>query len=113
MLVLIGIIGFIACFAFSLGPVMWVMLSELFPNKYRGLAIGTIGFFNSFSSWFIQQIFPWELTNLGASLTFLIYAGIAVLGIFVFLAYLPETKGQSLEEIEESLISKWHVNYYK
>ena len=106
LLVLIGIIGFIACFAFSLGPVMWVMLSELYPNKFRGLAIGTIGFFNSFSSWFIQQIFPWELTNLGASLTFLIYAGIAALGIFVFLAYLPETKGQSLEEIEESLISK-------
>ena len=57
LLVLIGIIGFIACFAFSLGPVMWVMLSELFPNKYRGLAIGTIGFsillqvgsFNKFS----------------------------------------------------------------
>ena len=82
------------------------MLSELFPNKYRGLAIGTIGFFNSFASWFIQQIFPWELTNFGASLTFLIYAGIAAIGVLISLIYLPETKGQSLEEIEELLLSK-------
>ncbi len=49
-LVLIGILGFIACFAFSLGPVMWVMLSELYPIKYRGLAIGVIAFINSFIS---------------------------------------------------------------
>ena len=47
-LILIGILGFIACFAFSLGPVMWVLLSELFPLKYRGLAIGSIAFVNSY-----------------------------------------------------------------
>ena len=41
-LVLVGILGFIACFAFSLGPVMWVMLSELLPNLYGGLAIGVM-----------------------------------------------------------------------
>ena len=57
LLVLIGIIGFIDCFAFSLGQVMWVKLSELFPNRNLGLAIGVIGFVNSFSSWLIQQIF--------------------------------------------------------
>ena len=51
VLVLVGILGFIACFAFSLGPVMWVLLSELYPIKYRGLAIGAIGFVNSFVSW--------------------------------------------------------------
>ena len=45
-LILIGILGFIACFAFSLGPVMWVLLSELYPLKYRGLAIGIIAFVN-------------------------------------------------------------------
>jgi MFS family permease len=99
-LVLFGIFGFIACFAFSLGPIMWVMLSELFPNKYRGLAIGVIGFVNSFTSWTIQQVFPWELSNLGSSLTFLIYGLIAVFGVVMFMKYLPETKGKSLEEIE-------------
>jgi len=69
-LVLAGILGFIACFAFSLGPVMWVMLSELYPVKYRGLAIGVIGFVNSFVSWLVQQIFPWELSNLGNAMSF-------------------------------------------
>ena len=93
-LVLLGILGFIACFAFSLGPIMWVMLSELFPNKFRGLAIGVIGFVNSFASWTIQQIFPWELSNLGSALTFLIYGLIALAGTLLFLKILPETKGK-------------------
>jgi SP family arabinose:H+ symporter-like MFS transporter len=106
ILVLLGIIGFIACFAFSLGPVMWVMLSELFPNMYRGLAIGVIGFVNSFTSWFIQQVFPWELSNLGASITFLIYGLIAVIGLLIFIKILPETKGKSLEQIEFEFIKK-------
>lgn len=103
-LVLIGIFGFIACFAFSLGPVMWVMLAELYPNKYRGLAIGVIGFVNSFSSWIVQQIFPWELSNLGNSMSFMIFGLIALAGFFIFLKVLPETKGKSLEELERELV---------
>ena len=104
LLVLIGILGFIACFAFSLGPVMWVMLSELFPNKYRGLAIGFIGFINSFISWLVQQIFPWELSNLGNAMTFLIFGIIGVLGFFILIKILPETKGKTLEQIEKDLV---------
>ncbi|NNE25858.1 MAG: sugar porter family MFS transporter [Saprospiraceae bacterium] len=104
LLVLIGILGFIACFAFSLGPVMWVLLSELFPLKYRGLAIGVIGFVNSFVSWLIQQIFPWELSNLGNALTFFLFALVALIGFFILLRILPETKGKSLEQIEQELV---------
>ena len=104
-LVLIGILGFIACFAFSLGPVMWVLLSELYPIKYRGLAIGVIGFINSFMSWIVQQVFPWELSNLGNALSFLIFGLIAVIGFFVLLKILPETKGKSLEQIERDLVT--------
>ena len=104
-LVLIGILGFIACFAFSLGPVMWVMLSEIFPNRYRGLAIGAIGFINSFSSWLIQQIFPWEISNLGSALTFFIYGLIATVGVLLFIKILPETKVKSLEQIEKELVN--------
>jgi MFS family permease len=104
VLVLVGILGFIACFAFSLGPVMWVLLSELYPNKYRGIAIGVIGFINSFVSWLIQQIFPWELSTLGNALTFLIFGIIASLGFFILLKILPETKGKSLEQIELDLV---------
>ena len=103
-LVLIGILGFIACFAFSLGPVMWVMLSELFPNRIRGLAIGLIGFVNSFVSWFVQQIFPWEISNLGGAITFFLFGAVALIGFFLFIKILPETKGKSLEELEKELI---------
>ncbi|MEN2416351.1 sugar porter family MFS transporter [Flavobacterium mesophilum] len=100
VLVLVGVMGFIACFAFSLGPVMWVMLSELYPNRYRGLAIGVIGFVNGFVSWIVQQVFPWELSNLGNAISFSIFGGIALIGFFVLYKILPETKGKSLEQIE-------------
>jgi MFS family permease len=103
-IVLIGIFGFIACFAFSLGPVMWVMLSELYPNRIRGLAIGTIGFINSATSWVVQQVFPWELSVLGNATSFLIFGLIAVVGFFLLLKILPETKGKSLEELEAELV---------
>lgn len=103
-LILIGILGFIACFAFSLGPVMWVLLSELYPIKYRGLAIGVIAFINSLISSLVQLIFPWELSNLGNSLSFFIFGMIALIGFFVLLKILPETKGKSLEELEFELL---------
>ena len=103
-LILIGILGFIACFAFSLGPVMWVLLSELYPLKYRGLAIGMIAFVNSLISSVVQLIFPWELSNLGNALTFFIFGIIALFGFFVLVKILPETKGKSLEELESELI---------
>lgn len=103
-IVLVGILGFIACFAFSLGPVMWVLLSEMYPIRIRGLAIGVIGFVNSFTSWLIQQIFPWELSNLGNALTFFLFGAIAIVGFIIMTKTLPETKGKSLEELEKQLI---------
>ena len=103
-LILIGILGFIACFAFSLGPVMWVLLSELYPLKYRGLAIGVIAFVNSLISSLVQLIFPWELSNLGNALTFFIFGAIALVGFFILLKILPETKGKSLEELEKEFV---------
>tara|TARA_B100000809_G_scaffold208721_1_gene211507 strand:+ start:2464 stop:4005 length:1542 start_codon:yes stop_codon:yes gene_type:complete len=99
-LILIGILGFIACFAFSLGPVMWVLLSELYPIKYRGLAIGVIAFVNSLISSLVQLVFPWELSNLGNALSFFLFGAVALVGFFIFLKILPETKGKSLEELE-------------
>ncbi|WP_438972972.1 sugar porter family MFS transporter [Polaribacter sp.] len=103
-LILVGILGFIACFAFSLGPVMWVLLSELYPIKYRGLIIGVIAFLNSLISSVVQLIFPWELSNFGNALTFFIFGFIALIGFFILIKILPETKGRSLEELEKELI---------
>jgi len=104
-IVLLGILGFVACFAFSLGPVMWVMLSELYPIKHRGIAIGVIAFVNSFFSSLVQWIFPWELSNLGNALTFFIFGAIALVGFFILMKILPETKGKSLEELEQELMA--------
>jgi hypothetical protein len=68
------------------------------------LAIGAIGFVNSFISWLVQQIFPWELSTLGNAATFLIFGLIAFVGFFILLKILPETKGKSLEQIEFELV---------
>ncbi|MCB0621992.1 MAG: MFS transporter, partial [Saprospiraceae bacterium] len=104
MLILIGILGFVASFAISIGPVMWVLFSELFPNKVRGLAISFVGLINSAVSFLVQLVFPWELAALGSSTTFLIYGVFAALGLVFILMVIPETKGRSLEELEKMLV---------
>ena len=105
-LILIGIIGFVASFAMSLGPVMWVLFSELFPNRIRGLAISFVGLINSAVSFTVQWVFPWELNTLGSSTTFLIYGLFALFGLVFILKVIPETKGKSLEELEVQLVKK-------
>jgi len=103
-LILIGILGFVASFAVSIGPVMWVLFSELFPNRVRGLAISLAGFVNSAVSFLVQLVFPWELATLGSSLTFLLYGLFALAGLLFVIFVVPETKGKSLEELEEMLV---------
>ena len=103
-LILVGILGFVAGFAISLGPVMWVLFSELFPNRVRGLAISFVGLINSSVSFLVQLVFPWELSRLGNSLTFLIYGLFAIVGLVIVMRLLPETKGRSLEELEAELV---------
>ncbi len=103
-LLLIGILGFVACFAFSLGPVMWVLLSEIFPNRIRGLAISAVGFVNSMTSYFVVQFFPWQLDTFGSAATFMIFAIVAIVALVLLFRLLPETKGKSLEELEQELV---------
>ena len=105
-LILFGILGFVASFAVSLGPVMWVLFSELFPNSVRGLAISFVGLINSGVSFGVQLVFPWELANIGSASTFLIYGVFAAIGLVFIMILLPETKGKSLEELEVILVKK-------
>ena len=105
-LILFAILGFVASFAISLGPVMWVLFSELFPNQLRGLAISFAGLINSAVSFGVQLLFPWELENLGTSVTFMIYGGFALAGLVLMLRILPETKGRSLEQLEDDLVRR-------
>ena len=103
-IILLGILGFVAGFAISLGPIMWVLFSELFPNQVRGLAISFVGLINSAVSFSVQLVFPWELQTFGNSVTFLIYGVFAIVGLLIIMRLLPETKGKSLEELEAELV---------
>jgi MFS family permease len=103
-LVLGAIMSFVASFAISLGPVMWVLLSEIFPNQYRGVAMSLVGFLNSATSASITFIFPWELSHFGSHGTFLGYGLMAVATLAFVFFFIPETKGKSLEELEGILM---------
>ena len=104
-LVLIGLMGFVASFAFSLGPVMWVLFSEIFPNRIRGVCMALVGVVNSGVSAFVQFIFPWELATLGSAGTFFLFGLTAVVFLVLLTWLLPETKGRSLEQLEKELTS--------
>ncbi|MEL7449695.1 MAG: sugar porter family MFS transporter [Pseudomonadota bacterium] len=103
-LILLAILGFVASFAMSLGPVMWVLFSELFPNLIRGLAISFVGLVNSAVSFGVQFLFPWQLENLGNATTFLIFGAFATVGLVLVVRLLPETKGRTLEQLEAELV---------
>ncbi len=94
---------FIVIFAVSWGPVVWVMLPELFPVHVRGIGTGVSTFLLHTGNLIISLTFPTLLSAMGISNLFLIYAVIGV-GAFLFVKYMvAETKGKSLEEIEEDL----------
>lgn len=103
-LILFGILGFVASFAISIGPVMWVLFSELFPNRIRGIAISFVGVVNSAVSLAVQWVFPWQIEALGSAGTFAIYGVFALIGLVFIIRVIPETKGKSLEELEEQLV---------
>lgn len=106
ILVLTGILGFVASFALSLGPVMWVLFAEIFPNRIRGIAMAVVGFFNSLASFAVQFLFPWELTHLGNAWTFFAYAIFGVVSLVLMAWLLPETRGRTLEQLEADFAAR-------
>jgi SP family arabinose:H+ symporter-like MFS transporter len=104
VLILVAILGFVASFAVSIGPIMWVLFSELFPNRVRGIAISFVGLINSTVAFLVTFIFPWQLETIGNAGTFLIYGVFALIGLVFVMRILPETKGRSLEELETLLV---------
>lgn len=101
--VLFALIAYVGSFAVSLGPVMWVMLSEIFPNEQRAAAISVVGFWNSLVSASVTLVFPAELAVWGAAGVFLTYGVLAAAGLLFVLVLAPETKGRTLEELEGML----------
>lgn len=102
--VLLLVLIAIAIYAMSLAPIIWVILSEIFPNRIRGAAMALATFALWVACFILTYTFPLLNASLGASGTFWVYAGICLIN-FVFILYkLPETKGKSLEEIEKELV---------
>ena len=94
----------IACYAMSLAPIVWVVLSEIFPARIRGAAMAVSTFFLWTACFILTYTFPLLNEYLGASGTFWIYGVICVAGFLFIQSKLPETKGKSLEDIEKTLI---------
>ena len=103
--VLIGILGFVASFAISLGPVMSVLVAEIFPTQLRGAAISLAGFWNSLVSFSVTATFPWVMVHWGMAATYLALAVMALATLVFVWAMVPETKGKTLEELEHLLVT--------
>ncbi|MEO1009918.1 MAG: sugar porter family MFS transporter [Bacteroidota bacterium] len=100
------ILTFIACFAFSFGPVLWVLLSEIYPLKIRGAAMSIATMAVWVGTTFVGQMTPWLLENLRPHGTFWFFASCMVPAIYLAVRVLPETKGKTLEEIENYWLTK-------
>jgi len=103
---LIMVVAIIGCFAMSLGPVTWVVLSEIFPNRIRGFALSIATFALWAACFVLTYTFPLLNKLLNASGTFWLYGTICLFGFWFIMKKLPETKGKTLEEIEHELIIK-------
>ena len=102
--VLLLVLAAIACYAMSLAPVTWVVISEIFPNRIRGAAMSLAVTTLWIACFILTYTFPMLNRVLGASGTFWLYGTICVLGGLFIAAKLPETKGETLEEIERKLV---------
>lgn len=99
-LLLGGVLCFVAAFAMAMGPVSWIVNSEIFPNKFRGRAMAVSISLLWLACFAVSQTFPMLLEALGASRTFWLYGGLSLLSMLFVMCFVPETKGRTLEEIE-------------
>ena len=103
--VLVCILGFVAAFAIAMGPIPWIVNSEIFPTKLRGRAMSVAIFCLWLADWVVTQTFPMLRQTIGPAMTFWVYAFCSILSTVFVVAMVPETKGRTLEEIEAS----WRV----
>ena len=103
-LAVISLALYVACFAIGLGPVFWLLISEIYPLKIRGRAMGVATMMNWGSNLIVALTFLSLLHSLGRSATFWLYAVIGILAWFFVYRLVPETKGRTLEQID----AEWH-----
>ncbi len=104
ILVLVFILGYIAFFAASLGPALWVVVSEIFPNRLRskGMSLALVALWSACT--IVSVVFPVMLDALNGATTFMVFALICLVNLWYVWRYVPETKGKTLEELEKELI---------
>lgn len=95
--------GYIAFFAFTWGPIMWVLLGEMFPNQFRGAALAVCGLIHWSSNFTITMTFPVLLATVGLGLSYGIYAAFGVIAYFFVKRYIRETKGRTLEDMSRDV----------
>lgn len=95
--------AYIAFFAFSWGPVMWVMLGEMFPNQFRGAALAICGLVQWVSNFIITMTFPIMLAGIGLGVSYGIYASAGVIAYFFVRKFVKETKGRTLEDMSREI----------
>ena len=98
--VIIPLLMYVASFAFSFGPIVWVIISEIFPTRIRGLAVSLGSFALMVTGFFITLTNPILIETIMPSGTFFVYAALTLPAIWFIWKYVPETKGKTLEEIE-------------
>jgi sugar porter (SP) family MFS transporter len=104
LIVMIPVMATIGCYSFSLAPITWVLISEIFPNRIRGAAVSVAVSSLWIACFVLTYTFPILHRTLGPAYTFWLYAAICAAGVaFIFLR-VPETKGKSLEQIERELV---------
>lgn len=94
----------IACYAMTLGPITWVLIAEIFPNRVRAVAVAVSTLSLWVGSFTLTLSFPVLNSVLGTSGTFWIYSGICAAALVYFIRSLPETKGKSLEQLEKEMV---------
>ncbi len=99
-----SLVTYIICFAMSLGPVGWIIVSEVFPLKIRGWAMSMCTVANFAFNFFVVSSFPIMINRVGGAITFWMFAAVSFLCILFVYVFVPETKGISLEQIEENWI---------
>ena len=105
ILLLCMIVLFIACFALSLGPVTWIIISEIFPTEVRSKAVAICTFSLWSAVWIVGQFFPWLLEKAGPALTFWAFAFFSLINFFFSWLVVKETKNKTLEEMEQVFTS--------
>ncbi|MDO1446433.1 sugar porter family MFS transporter [Rhodocytophaga aerolata] len=105
LFLLLSVIAFLACFAFSIGPLKFVIAAEIFPNKIRGRALAISIMTMWIADTVVGQLTPILLESVGTAITFWVFAGCCLLSFWVVYKLVPETKGKTLEEIEDMYLA--------